>query len=56
MRATMSESLVIAILRSAMQLAIGLLGKDRTQSILDAEYASADAIADEAEGTKLGDR
>ncbi len=49
----MMEDLVMDILKGAIRIAIVALGKDRTQAILDAEYAAADALADKLEEAKL---
>ncbi len=47
------NDLIEDILRGAIKLALSVFERDHVQSILDAEYIAADALADAAEETKL---
>lgn len=48
------KELAASMLRAAIQLALDILGKDNTTSILQAEYDAWDKIADEAQREAFG--
>lgn len=51
----MSEDIITSLLQGIVKLALSILGKDKTVSILQVEYDAADLVADAAEKAKFGE-